>query len=98
MADYSTPFVWPDWRDPEQYSHLLKLDRAGWAWEWLRRHDLYEGANGDDPATAHDQVQLLPVIAVPAKEQAAASRWGLCFCPAAKLPCYAGAAALGRAV
>lgn len=28
----------PDWRDPESYKHLQKLDRAGWAWEWLKRN------------------------------------------------------------
>ena len=98
MADDSTSFTRPDWRDPEQYGHLLKLDRAGWAWEWLRRHDSYEGADGDEPAPAQDQVLVPPVIAVPAKELAAVSRWGLCFCRATKLPCDAGATALGRPV
>ena len=23
---------------PANYAHLLDLDRAGWAWEWLRRN------------------------------------------------------------
>jgi len=27
-----------DWRDPDNYKHLLELDRAGWAWEWLKRN------------------------------------------------------------
>ena len=27
-----------DCRDPENYKHLLELDRAGWAWEWLKRN------------------------------------------------------------
>ena len=27
-----------DWRDPSNYQPLLKLDRVGWAWEWLRRN------------------------------------------------------------
>jgi hypothetical protein len=98
MADDFTSFARPNWRDLEQYLDLLKLDRAGWAWEWLRRHDSYEGADGDDPAPAQGQVLIPPVIAVPAKGQAAAGRWGLCFRPAPRLPCYAGAAALGRAV
>ena len=27
-----------DWRDPESYKSLVDLDRAGWAWEWLKRN------------------------------------------------------------
>lgn len=26
-----------DWAGTD-YAHLLELDRAGWAWEWLRRN------------------------------------------------------------
>ena len=26
------------------YGHLLELDRAGWAWEWLRRNPSFAAA------------------------------------------------------
>ncbi|WP_345935769.1 MULTISPECIES: transcriptional regulator domain-containing protein [Tistrella] len=29
------------WRDPTHYKSLLTLDRAGWAWKWLRRNPDY---------------------------------------------------------
>ena len=29
------------WRDPASYKSLLALDRAGWAWKWLRRNPDY---------------------------------------------------------
>ncbi|WP_442947384.1 transcriptional regulator domain-containing protein [Novosphingobium sp.] len=30
-----------DWRDPERYRALAGMDRAGLAWEWLRRDPAY---------------------------------------------------------
>lgn len=30
-----------DWRCPDQYTYLQGMDRAGWAWEWLRRNPDY---------------------------------------------------------
>jgi len=30
-----------DWRDRANYRDLLHLDRAGWAWKWLRRNPDY---------------------------------------------------------
>lgn len=41
----------PDWRDADQYGYLTGLDRAGWAWEWLRRNPDY-GAT----AAVHQEV------------------------------------------
>lgn len=46
----------PDWRDAGFYAPLLKLERSGFAWEWLRRDPHYRrdaaqarpGAKGDD--------------------------------------------------
>lgn len=29
------------WRDPTHYKPLLTLDRAGWAWKWLKRNPDY---------------------------------------------------------
>jgi len=46
----------PDWRSPGDYEHLKQLDRAGFAWEFLRRNPAYrddydkvsENAQDDD--------------------------------------------------
>lgn len=37
----SAPAGQPDWRRPDQYTYLQGMDRAGWAWEWLRRNSDY---------------------------------------------------------
>lgn len=34
----------PDWQDPGAYAALLALERAGFAWEWLRRQRAYREA------------------------------------------------------
>lgn len=34
----------PDWTDGAAYAPLLQVERAGFAWEWLRRKDEYEAA------------------------------------------------------
>lgn len=38
-----------DWRDPESYKSLVDLDRAGWAWEWLKRNPDFSTATGRLP-------------------------------------------------
>lgn len=38
-----------DWRDPESYKSLVDLDRAGWAWEWLKRNPDFATAAGRLP-------------------------------------------------
>ena len=38
-----------DWRDPESYKSLVDLDRAGWAWEWLKRNPDFSTAAGRLP-------------------------------------------------
>ncbi|SBV92556.1 conserved hypothetical protein [uncultured Alphaproteobacteria bacterium] len=38
-----------DWRDPESYKPLIDLDRAGWAWEWLKRNPDFATAAGGLP-------------------------------------------------
>ena len=53
----------PDWRLPNHYENLRPLDRAGMAWEFLRRNPKYKkdfsrAVEGSD---------------------AIARRWGLCF-------------------
>lgn len=97
MPDDSGQFTPPDWRDAEQYRHLLELDRAGWAWEWLRRHAAYEGeACPANSVRRSAQDPKLDVIAV--SSETVSSRWGLCFRRVCKLPCHPGAAAVGRAI
>jgi hypothetical protein len=32
------PFPPPDWRNAKTYHPLLSLDRAAWAWQWLKRN------------------------------------------------------------
>jgi hypothetical protein len=57
----------PDWRSPSNYHYLEKLDRAGWAWEFLRRNQEYR----------KDFVRILDSTAPEAT--AIAERWGLSF-------------------
>ncbi len=38
-----------DWHDPESYKFLVDLDRAGWAWEWLKRNRDFATAAGRLP-------------------------------------------------
>lgn len=33
----------PDGADPAAYRWMERLDRPGWAWEWLRRDPTYRG-------------------------------------------------------
>lgn len=32
----------PNWRSADDYADLRRLDRAGWAWEWMRRNPEYQ--------------------------------------------------------
>jgi hypothetical protein len=69
----------PDWRDIEQYRHLLDLDRAGWAWEWLRRRPGYVG--DDDGKNSSRDLSAKPQPAMIRRVQLDPARqWGLCFC------------------
>ena len=86
----------PDWRDVEQYRHLLDLDRAGWAWEWMRRHPDYGRDGGDREPELDRKALSRPIVLRPASRDRARA-WGLCFCRGGLLSRPAGAAALGRA-
>lgn len=59
-----------DWRSPAAYKHAKKILAAGFAWEYLRRHDEYR----------HD-FQTIARTRRPAAErlEAFAQRWGLRF-------------------
>ena len=56
---------------------LAELDRAGWAWEWLRRNHQYQaeaaGTSAARSASAKETIELNPAAA------ALAARWGLHF-------------------
>jgi len=79
-ADKPVTPAWPDWRDAEQYRHMLDLDRAGWAWEWLRRNPDYaegeqDGFQKEPDHKARPQIEVLSTAV-----SASTSKWGLCFC------------------
>ena len=68
-----------DWRDPTSYQPLLRLDRAGWAWEWLRRNpDLVaarqDAAMPETPTRSSMEPRVVTVLDVPL-----AIRWGVLF-------------------
>ena len=91
-------FTAPDWRDAEQYRYLLELDRAGWAWEWLRRHAAYEGVAAHLAFTGGGGVPAPRFDVVEVGNHNLVSEWGLCFRRVSKLPRHAGAAALERPI
>ena len=69
-----------DWADPKGYDALAGLDRAGWAWEWLKRDrgfaavagPLLRSPAGGRPGAARPRV-LSPRDAKPFE------RWGVFF-------------------
>ena len=66
-----------DWRDPSSYQPLLKLDRAGWAWKWLRRNPDYIAR-----ASRH-KLTMDQAVSIPATDEMAG--WGL-LCPGESSP------------
>lgn len=38
----AAPACHSDWRCTDHYAYLQGMDRAGWAWEWLRRNPGYQ--------------------------------------------------------
>lgn len=58
--DTSTPGIGSraDWRDPDNYKHLLELDRAGWAWEWLKRNPDFLSAFNQLPPNQPASISL----------------------------------------
>ena len=81
----------PNWRDPANYKTLLKLDRAGWAWKWLRRNPDYIGRiAGRSPS----RPMVLPgtgIPIIPVSDGDDASDWGLRFRRSTKPPLRRGA-------
>lgn len=70
-------FLFPsdDWQRPEHYTSILDLDRAGMAWEFLRRDPTYQGHLGaGDLIEARDNgAAVIPAELGPAEP------WGLSF-------------------
>ncbi|WP_366520761.1 transcriptional regulator domain-containing protein [Acidocella sp.] len=91
-------FAPPDWRDAQQYSDLLELDRSGWAWEWLRRHAAYEGDTSPLVCTRGDGILTPRFEVLNVSDNKLSGRWGLCFRYISKLPRNAGAATLERPI
>jgi hypothetical protein len=77
MSEEETPDR-PDWRDVEQYRYLLDLDRAGWAWEWLRRHRDYVGEDGDKDSSRGSSAKSRSAL-IRRVQPDPAGQWGLCF-------------------
>ncbi|MFL0415730.1 transcriptional regulator domain-containing protein [Sphingomonas sp. 179-A 2A2 NHS] len=75
----------PDWRDSAPYRALIGIDRAGLAWEWLRRDPAYAALSArlrgaDVSGDAHLQME------------AGARAFGLCFRRRRCAACSSGAA------
>jgi hypothetical protein len=84
----------PNWRNAADYKALLKLDRAGWAWKWLRRNPEYVARMAERPP---ERPPLLPGTGVPiirAVDLDDASDWGLRFRRGTKPLLYRGQAFL----
>lgn len=65
-----------DWAATD-YLHLLELDRAGWAWEWLRRNPdfaSFELGNGAH-ASSGPAIVIQPGLA----SERSLLRWGLLY-------------------
>ncbi|WP_373278325.1 transcriptional regulator domain-containing protein [Sphingomonas pituitosa] len=77
----------PDWRDDAPYRALAGIDRAGLAWEWLRRDPSYA-------AMATRLGRLGDVGGQSLVPEADARAFGLCFCRGSRAVGARGAAAL----
>ena len=62
------------WQSPSAYSHLLKMDMAGLAWEWLRRtkhyHLIYGSQTNRGQKHLADDLFSLPALDAPAAASA----------------------------
>lgn len=86
---------WPDWRDAEQYRYMVDLDRAGWAWEWLRRSPGYAHGSVDGPPPDRGGKTQLGSGFLHLATDPTALRWGLCFRRGAESPGAARATVMG---
>lgn len=79
MSDTGCPFPRSNWTDAGAYRALLQLDRAGWAWEFLRRHP--DCGSLLEARAEHRQLRAAPPLDLLTlkTEAGAALRWGLRF-------------------
>jgi len=68
-----------NWRDGAGYRHLLDVDRAGWAWEWLRRNPAYKGTQSSIDLEAQ-RLGHAVVTVVRGQDDKEGPKWGLTFC------------------
>ncbi len=68
------------WRT-SNYDDLVHMDRAGWAWEFLRRNTAYRESAREDAPSGHEIIQMSPTLKViqAARLSPNAERWGLRF-------------------
>jgi len=76
----------PDWRSAESYKDLLKLDREGWAWTWLKRNPDYIARLGGWSPPAPMIFPGTGVTVIPLVDADDASAWGLRFRRSARPP------------
>ena len=67
------------WRNPGSYKSLLSLDRAGWAWEWLRRNPDYIALATQFPTRARVNQPGTRLRIITASDAEEACDWGLHF-------------------
>jgi hypothetical protein len=72
----------PDWRSPDYVDSLKNLDRAGFAWEFLRRNPSYRD-DYDGIAEDQDELEL--------SSETVGGNWGLSFLPRSGTRCVGGA-------
>lgn len=80
MSDLSNESLPRTWRT-SNYDDLVHLDRAGWAWEFLRRNAAYRDSARDDASTEQEITHMSPTLKViqAARLSTNAERWGLRF-------------------
>lgn len=76
MPDRPAPVPPRDWRDEGTYRDLARLDRSGFAWEYLRRNPDYRQEKPPGTKAVARQVDGVRVIDAPAVAPVA---WGLRF-------------------
>jgi len=80
------------WRDENAYRFVRQLDRAGFAWELLRRNPRYREQAASSEAVARSMDGYLQIEAA----GGCGPRWGLCFCGAPWRTRYERPAILAR--
>ena len=59
------------------YTYLRHMDRAGWAWEWLRRNTVYQGMKTG--SVVQPVSEYGSIIRSDEAAERRAAKWGLCF-------------------